>query len=109
MGDYTKLIIHAEVRCSKQELEEKLEELRLGESAYHCDGVVQHVEEFPGVLNITIVGQTKWGDRQQEFIDWLKPYVWHGSGPADVFAMQFDEWGGEPILTGVRNPNAEYY
>ncbi len=103
MGDYTKLIVHAEVRCSKQELLEQLEELHLNESAYHCDGVVEHIEESRERLNITLVGQTKYGRGQEEFIEWLRPHVLQGSGPDDVFAIQFCEYDGEPCLYRKRN------
>ncbi len=100
MGDYTKLIVHCEVDCSKEALEKRLEELNLLDSAYHCDGCVMHIEENfrKEIYNITIIGQTKYARGQSEFIDWLRPYVKQGSGPADIFAIQFDEYNKEPCL-----------
>lgn len=107
MGDYTKLIVHAEVKCSKDDLLKQLEELHLLDSAYHCDGVVEHIEENGKILNITIVGQTKYGRGQKEFIDWLQNYVVQGSGEDDVFAMKFSEYGREPELFCSKNKRWE--
>lgn len=103
MGDYTKLIVHEEVNAPKKELKDKIKELGLYESAYHCDGVVESVEDsayYKGYqenhINLTLVGQTKYGRGQNEFLDWLEPYIRQGSGVKGIWAFQIDEYGTEP-------------
>lgn len=98
MGDYVKLIVHAEVRADEEELNKEIEKLKLCDSAYHCSGVVKSVvkSEYGDVIHLTLIGQTKYARNQSEFIEWLKPKVIDGSGPSEVFAMQFDEMYSEP-------------
>ena len=100
MGDYCKLIVSCEVKAvAKEELAVEVEKLRLVNSAYHSDERLVHVQtNADGQLDVIIVGQTKWGDRQKEFLDFLRPFVIKGSGPNYVFAMQFSEYSVEPKL-----------
>lgn len=108
MGDYTKIIVHAEVKkINKQELLDKIEELDLYESAYHCDGVVKLVEErsdnYPGDRYVvTLIGQTKWGERQEHFLDWLEPHILQGMGPLSSWSIQFNEYSDLPTIRSVR-------
>lgn len=101
VGDYTKLIVNAEVRIDEALLREKIKELNLCTSAYHCSGNVEFIEKGAnrfdeGLLRLILVGQTKWGDRQGEFLDWLRPFVAQGSGSKECYAMQFSEYQDEP-------------
>jgi hypothetical protein len=102
MGDYKKLIVACNVKKEvKAKLEEEVEELGLYQSAYHSQEVVISIEEqenWSKQLNVVLVGQTKWGNGQDEFLNWLKPHVTQGSGTTDVFAIQFDEYSDEPKL-----------
>lgn len=103
MGDYVKLIVNAEVKVSRSELEAKIDELDLCESAYHCGGLIRDLSsstyrKHSDYTTLILIGQTKWGNRQAEFLDWLAPYVRDGSGPAEAWAIQFDEYSPEPIL-----------
>lgn len=97
MGDYTKLIVNAEVRCNRTELENEITDLGLHDSAYHCSGNVESIKEEDGEIQVILVGQTKWGGGQDEFLTWLKPRVVQGNGTRDCFAMQFTEYQDTPI------------
>lgn len=98
MGDYTKIIIHAEYKGSKNHLMTALLDLRLCDSAYHCGGVIESVEKNSrGNYDITIIGQTKYGGRQENFIDWITPFIHRGFGSKNLFAMQFDEYSDAPV------------
>lgn len=99
MGDYTKLIVDATVKAPKADIETAVAKLSLYYSAYHCAGVVEKIVESPfdkNVYCVTLVGQTKWGDRQNEFLDWISPFVIQGSGERDCWSMQFSEYQIEP-------------
>lgn len=104
MGDYNKLIVSCTVKGSiKEELNSKIEELSLSTSAYQSQESIISIEENDwhhrkGHLNLILVGQTKYGERQDEFCEWLRPYVIQGSGENDVFAMSFNEWSDEPKI-----------
>ncbi len=106
MGDYTKLIVHAEVKVPKEELEAKVKEMGLYESAYHCGGVIESIEprsQYNGdYFFVTLVGQTKWGGGQREFLDWLAPHVVKGSGQKGIWAFQIDEYCLEPSYRSLR-------
>lgn len=117
VGDYNKLIVACTVKGAvKEELETKVQELRLGISAYQSQELVISIEpnEWPydcdtGNLNVVLVGQTKSGMRQQDFCEWLKPYVVQGSGENDVYAMSFNEYSDIPQvwkLSGQEEPPA---
>jgi hypothetical protein len=108
MGDYTKLIVHANVRVPEDKLREKIEELGLCTSAYHCDGVIESIGPRSGYgeapyIALTLVGQTKWGCGQDEFLDWLAPFVIQGSGPKDAWSIQFTEYSAEPVIRTMPN------
>lgn len=117
MGDYTKLIIHAEVRIKEEELKTKIEELGLCDSAYHCGGIVKDIykdpyyfnkiSDQPDILYLTLIGQTKYSRGQSKFIDWLTPYVVRGSGPASIWAMQFSEYSDMPHFISKRKISKE--
>lgn len=103
MGDYTKLIVHADARVDETELRAKVDELRLDDSAYHCGGVVVDIKrstwrhaQMDGelhTLHVVLVGQTKWGGRQSEFLKWFEPFVVGGSGEHEIWAFQIWEYG----------------
>lgn len=107
MGDYTKLIVSCQVSVPKEELVEKIAQLRLSSSAYHSDEsaeVIQPSEWREGCLDLVLVGQTKWGNGQEEFLRWLQPFVVCGSGPGDLWAFQINEYFKIPIMWAM---NAE--
>jgi hypothetical protein len=62
---------------------------------------------FKERIEVQIMCQTKYGQRQEEFLNWLKPFVCDGSGPKDIWAMQFNEYSNEPTIwalsTGVED------
>ncbi len=100
MGDYVKLIVHAEVTCTKEEVETAIKEiLRPTESAYHCDDAIPQLDR--GVFTLAV--QTKYGRGQDEFLKWLKHFVVQGSGPSSVYAMQFSEYSVDPTFHRLRN------
>ncbi len=102
MGDYNKLIVACTVKGTvKEELETKVKELNLYSSAYQSQEQVESIK--PGSwshtekdLEVILVGQTKWGNGQREFCEWLRPHVIQGSGENDVYAMSFSEYGDTP-------------
>lgn len=106
MGDYTKLIVHAEVRVLKEDLLRQVTKLGLCESAYHCSGIIKSIESTStsGVLSVSLIGQTKYGARQEEFLSWLEPYVVQGSGPLECWAVQFTEHSDSPRLWCLEDP-----
>lgn len=99
MGDYTKLIITAELNVERKALEDKIKELPLTESYYHCSGSVIQIEEVnyydedKRILSLILVGQTKYGKGQEEFLAWLKPFVTKGTGERELWAIQMYEYG----------------
>lgn len=101
MGDYTKLIVNADVRgVAASEIREKIAELGPSSSAYHCGQVVIAVEEdsfSKGTFGVTLVCQTKYGVGQEEFLKWLEPFVVDGSGVEEIWAFQIYEWGRPKI------------
>lgn len=102
MGDYVKLIIDAEVRVSREALEHKLDELPLCVSAYHSEGFVKEIQapEYGDKdrFMLVVVGQTKYGRGQEEFLNWLKPFVTQGSGPSEIWAFQINEYTSKPTV-----------
>jgi hypothetical protein len=104
MGDYEKLIVNAEVRVNEKELKAKIEELGLLDSAYHCSGVAKYINRaYPeDPVQLILVGQTKYGRGQDEFLDWLTPHVVQGSGADEVWSIQFSEYTGNPTLRRMR-------
>ena len=102
MGDYTKLIVHCECTADPKKLKDKITELHLYESAYHCDGLVEQVDMLRYGLSVTLVGQTKYGRGQKEFLDWLAPFVIQGSGADGCWAIQFNEYSAAPTLRFLR-------
>ncbi len=102
MGDYQKLIVSCSVRSAiKDKLDTQIEQLNLTTSAYHsgerCISLEKDLYEND-VLNLVLIGQTKYGQGQKQFCEWLESYVVKGSGPDDVFAIQFSEYDGVPTL-----------
>lgn len=107
MGDYSKLIVSCTVKVPKEELEAKIAELPLTDSAYQSQERVISIEPNSSsyrkdCLNLIIVGQTKFGRGQHEFCEWLKPYVVQGSGENEVFAISFSEYSDQPALWKMR-------
>lgn len=103
MGDYVKLIVNCEVKVDKEQLEKEINKLSLGSSAYHCDGVVESIKHGEYTYNkdfikLSLIGQTKWGNGQNEFLEWLTPFVKQGSGRREIFAIQIDEYTSDPKL-----------
>jgi hypothetical protein len=98
MGDYTKLIVSCAVKVpDEEELKAKIEALGLYTSAYHSQELVVSVDKSDWhhrreCLMLVLVGQTKWGRGQVEFLDWLRPYVIQGSGQDDIWAFQISEY-----------------
>ncbi len=107
MGDYNKLIVTCSIKKSvKKELMQRLDELSLGVSAYQSSERVISIEPDTynaKELNVIIVGQTKYGQGQEEFCDWLRQYVVQGSGLNDVYAMSFSEYTDEPRVWKLSN------
>lgn len=109
MGDYSKLIVACTVKGEiKEELNAKVKELGLGDSAYQSQEQVISIEENEwhhrkGDLNLVLVGQTKYGRGQDEFCEWLRPYVIQGSGENDVFALSFSEYSDTPDIWKLMN------
>lgn len=104
MGDYCKLIVSCTVSGEiKDELEERIEDLELTDSAYQSQEQIVSIQpnNWPSKisqLNLILIGQTKWGEGQEEFCEWLRPYVMQGSGASDVFAMSFSEYSNIPRI-----------
>jgi hypothetical protein len=89
MGDYTKLIVSAvAIGVTKEEVEAKIKELGPSSSYYHAT--------FANRVEISIICQTKYGRGQQEFLEWMQPFVKDGSGPNDIWAIQMDEYSVTP-------------
>ena len=112
MGDYSKLIVSCTVKPEiEEELKAKIEELSLCTSAYQSDEFIVNLKQSDlrsrDCLDVIIVGQTKWGHRQSEFCEWLRPHVIQGSGLNDVFAMSFSEYSDEPIIWKIGNSTYE--
>ncbi len=109
MGDYTKLIVDATVAVPRDELEAEISDLHLNDSAYHSSNYIKQIKEGfkSGELELLLVGQTKWGINQDEFLGWLKPFVIQGSGNGDCYAMQFTEYEREPTCWFMRELGAE--
>ncbi len=108
MGDYSKLIVACSVKKSVQaELEGKIADLGLYTSAYQSGERVVSLEPdkySSNELNVVLVGQTKWGDGQKEFCEWLKPHVTQGSGLNEVYALSFSEYSDEPTVWKLEDP-----
>lgn len=102
MGDYCKLIVSCTVRKKiEEELKVKIKELGLDDSAYQSQERIESIKQntwHDDNLDLILIGQTKWGDRQKEFCEWLKPHVVQGSGRNEVYAMSFSEYSDEPTL-----------
>lgn len=104
MGDYCKLIVACRVKGDvKKELEHKIEELGLITSAYQSQERIVSIEPGDWLhtkqdLDVVLIGQTKYGRRQDEFCEWLRPHVLQGSGQGDVFALSFNEYSNAPKL-----------
>jgi hypothetical protein len=100
MGDYTKLIVSAvAIGVTKEEVEAKIKELDPSSSYYHATGTVvdvQNDDTFANRVEISIICQTKYGRGQQEFLEWMQPFVKDGSGPNDIWAIQMDEYSVTP-------------
>lgn len=113
MGDYNKLIVACTVSGKiKDELKERVKDLNLYNSAYQSQEVVISIEpndwhHREGDLNVVLVGQTKWGNGQLEFCEWLKPHVIQGSGENDVYAMSFNEYSDTPQMWKLGDNPAE--
>jgi hypothetical protein len=107
VGDYCKLIVACKVKGTvKDELKNKIEELRLGSSAYQSQEQIVSIELSKWGdrkdLDVIVVGQTKWGNGQEEFCQWLRPHVLQGSGEGEVYAMSFSEYSDEPQVWKLR-------
>ena len=104
MGDYNKLIVSCTVKVeNEKELNDKIEELGLGSSAYQSQERIVSIipndwHHRKGCLNLILVGQTKYGRGQDEFCKWLKPYVVQGSGENEVYAISFSEYSDTPTM-----------
>ena len=110
MGDYTKLIVSCQVNVSEEELKQKLTELSLHSSAYHSQEVVEHIAKSDwhhreNCFDIVLVGQTKYGRGQEEFLKWLEPFVVDASGTQETWAFQIWEWGAPKMWH--KNPKTE--
>ena len=98
MGDYTKLIVSCQVKVDLDELNAKLEALSLHSSAYHSQEIVEHIVKSDwhhreSCFDIVLVGQTKYGKGQEEFLKWLEPLVVDASGTQETWAFQIWECG----------------
>lgn len=113
MGDYTKLIVNAEIKAMTIEdflaFEEKVIELRpKSTSAYHAEGEcclikrAEHGYEGKKECTITAVAQGKYGNGIEEFLDFLEPYVTQGVGQNDAWAWHWSEYQKEPTTRYMR-------
>lgn len=108
MGDYNKLIVSCTVRVpDRKVLEQKIEELGLYDSAYQSQEHIESIQESTwdskkDILNLILVGQTKYGRGQKEFLDWLEPFVVQGSGENEMWAFQMSEYCTSPTVRALR-------
>ena len=110
MGDYQKIIVNAEVNCDRAELEAKIGELGLLESAYHCGGLIEDIKSSTYRAphsSLVLVGQTKYGRGQEEFLDWLEPFVTDGSGPGEIWSIQISEYTPTPTFRSLHSMKPE--
>lgn len=105
MGDYTKLIVSCQVDVPEEDLRQRVSELSLNTSAYHSQEYIVSIErsdwshrEGDCTFNLILVGQTKWGRGQEDFLNWLKPYVTDASGPLGIWAFQISEYGEDGLV-----------
>lgn len=105
MGDYTKLIVTCQVEVEETLLREKVRELGLSSSAYHSQETIEHIgkndwhmRQGANAFDLILIGQTKYGRGQQEFLKWLEPFVVDASGPTEIWAFQIDEYQADPTL-----------
>jgi len=100
VGDYTKLIVDADVKGELNILEQKVDELGLCTSGYHSEGLVKQITPALNqrFFNLVLVGQTKYGRGQEEFLQWLSLHVVKGSGPDEIWAFQISEYCSEPRI-----------
>lgn len=102
MGDYNKLIIACSIKAGvKERLEAEISELGLCDSAYQSSEQIVSIEldkYSKHELNVIIIGQTKYGNGQDAFCEWLRPYVTQGSGENDVYALSFSEYSDTPQM-----------
>jgi len=103
MGDYTKLIVSCQVAVDKEELQNQVTILGLYSSGAHSQEMLESISKShskyrkkENMWDLVLVGQTKYGIGQREFLEWLEPYVVQGSGPSDIFAFQLPEHRDSP-------------
>jgi hypothetical protein len=111
MGDYNKLIVNCNLRDvgNVEDFETEVRK-RIGSttSAYHCGGELLEVRPYFGKYSLSLIVQCKYGRGIEDFLEWLKPNVLQGMGPAGAYAIEFTEYSAKPKVYYIDDPERNY-
>lgn len=117
MGDYNTLIVSAGIKRIpddklkefEDEVRARLFDERATDSAYHATAPFLSFNQWHHQTNMSLIVQAKYNRGVEEFLDWLKPMVVDGLGPAEVWAINFSEYTPVPQMFSVNSMKEEDY